>query len=108
MILPTLLITATLAAPALGGAPELTRVDAHHAQLRFVVQNPPTPLDAKIAFAGGQRVAAPKDTGKRHGYDPIYTAKVTTKTAWHVGSKYTVRFTFAGGKTTTTKVKLRG
>src|SRR3954454_1687394 len=110
-------VIASLASPAaagaasLGGAPELTRVDSHHARLHFAAHDVPRRSDGTLAvtvrFAGGQRVSALKATGKRHGEDPIYTTRVTSSHAWRVGTKYTVRFAFGDGKTTQVLVKLR-
>ena len=118
MTLPTLLIaTALAAAPghahaaALGGQPELAKIDSHHATLTFAADKLPRRADggyeAKISFAGGQRVSTLTFTGRHHGYDPIYRAKVTTKSTWQVGTKYTAHFTLAGGKTQTVLLKLR-
>jgi hypothetical protein len=118
MTLPTLLVTAAVAlapgsahAPALGGQPELAKLDAHRATLTFAADKLPHradgSYDAKITFAGGQRVGTLSYTGKRHGTDPIYRAKVTSRRAWRVGTKYTARFELAGGKSQKLLLKLR-
>jgi hypothetical protein len=118
MTLPTLLLTATIAlapgsahAAALGGQPELAKVDAHHATLTFAADKLPRRADgrydATITFAGGQRVGTLTYTGKRHGTDPIYRARVTSKSNWRVDTKYTARFVLAGGKPQRLLLKLR-
>jgi hypothetical protein len=118
MTLPTLLLSVALAtAPAhagavkLGGQPELDKVDAHHATLTFAADKLPRradgSYDATITFAGGQRVGTLTYAGKRHGTDPIYRAQVTSKSAWHVDTKYTARFSLAGGKAQKLLLKLR-
>jgi hypothetical protein len=93
----------------LGGQPTMRLVDTHHAQLRFASDRLPRKangaIDARITFAGGQRVSGLKRAG-RHGRDVVYTARVTSKNALRVGTKYTVRIKVADQAPFVRKVKL--
>jgi hypothetical protein len=93
----------------LGGAPTLRLVDAHHAQLRFASDRLPRradgALDARITFAGGQRVTGLRPVG-RHGKDVVYAARVTSRSALRVGTKYTVRIRIDAQAPIVRKVKL--
>ena len=66
----------------LGGQPTMHAIDAHHATLEFAADKLPRTksgaVDARIQFAGGQRVSGLKPVG-RHGYDVRYQATVTSK-----------------------------
>jgi hypothetical protein len=93
----------------LGGAPTLRLVDTHHAQLRFASDRLPRKangaIDARVTFAGGQRVSALKPAG-RHGKDVVYTARVTSRKPLRVGTKYTVRIKVDDQAPIVRKVKL--
>jgi hypothetical protein len=95
--------------PRLGGQPTMFQVDAHHATLEFASDRLPRTakgaVDARVRFAGGQRVSALKVAG-RHGYDIRYTATVTSRTALRAGAKYTVRFRLADSAPVVRLVKL--
>jgi len=94
----------------LGGQPTMVQVDAHHATLEFAADRLPRTasgaVDAKIQFAGGQRVSGLKPVG-RHGYDVRYTAAVSSRSDLRVGTKYTVRIKLPGSPSVTRLVKLR-
>jgi hypothetical protein len=93
----------------LGGSPQMRLIDARHANLSFAADRLPKKadgsIDARIRFAGGQRVTNLKATGT-HGDDITYTARVTSRRALRVGAKYTVSFTFPGEDAVVRKVKL--
>ena len=95
----------------LGGQPTMHAIDAHHATLEFAADKLPRTksgaVDARVQFAGGQRVSALKPVG-RHGYDVRYRATVTSKTALRVDAKYTVRIKLPGSPTVVRLVKLHG
>ncbi len=116
--LPTLLTASALAAVALlptaadaklGGQPELSVVNSHHATLEFAADKLPRnadgTYDAKIVFAGGKQVGRLKAVG-RHGDDIRYAATVTSKRAFRVNTKYTVRIKLADENTVKRLVKL--
>ena len=63
------------------------------------------PVDARVVFAGGQRVSALKPVG-RHGSDIRYRATVTSTSDLRVGAKYTVRIRLAGSPAVSRLVKL--
>jgi hypothetical protein len=86
----------------LGGQPTLTKIDSHHASLRFAADKRPS----KITFAGGQKVGTVKVVGK-HGSDDVFRARVTSTTALRDGVKYTVTFKAAGEGPQKVLVKLR-
>ncbi len=90
----------------LGGHPTLTKIDSNHASLRFAADRLPSPSSAKITFAGGQSVGALKAVGK-HGSDVVYRAKVTSKNAFRVGTKYTVTIKVPGAPAEKLLVKAR-
>jgi hypothetical protein len=87
----------------LGGQPTLTKIDSHHASLRFAADQRPT----KITFAGGQKVGTVSVVGK-HGTDPVFRARVTSTSALRAGVKYTVTFKAPGEASQKVLVKLRG
>jgi hypothetical protein len=93
----------------LGGQPTMVQVDAHHATLEFAADRLPRTakgaVDARIRFAGGQRVSALKPVG-RHGDDVRYQATVTSTSPLRVDAKYTVRITLPGSEAVTRLVKL--
>ena len=93
----------------LGGQPTMHAIDAHHATLEFAADKLPRTksgaVDARVQFAGGQRVSALKPVG-RHGYDIRYQATVTSTTALRVDAKYTVRIKLPGSPTVVRLVKL--
>jgi hypothetical protein len=85
------------------------QVDAHHATLEFAADRLPRTatgaVDARMQFAGGQRVSALKPVG-RHGTDIRYRATVTSTSDLRVGAKYTVRIRLAGAPVVSRLVKL--
>jgi len=85
------------------------QVDAHHATLEFAADRLPRTatgaVDARVQFAGGQRVSALKPVG-RHGTDIRYRATVTSTSDLRVGAKYTVRIRLAGAPAVSRLVKL--
>jgi hypothetical protein len=121
MLRTTTIATSILAAAALapaaahaagaqlGGQPTMRAIDAHHATLEFAADRLPRTksgaIDAKVPFAGGQRVGALRVAG-RHGSDVRYTATVTSRSDLRLGAKYTVRITLPGSPTVTRLVKL--
>ena len=84
-------------------------MDTRHATLSFAADRLPRRADgaihARVTFATGQRVSALRVRG-RHGDDVVYTARVTSQNPLRVGTKYTVRFRFAGQAPIERKVKL--
>jgi hypothetical protein len=94
----------------LGGQPTMVQVDAHHATLEFASDRLPRTaggaVDARIRFAGGQRVSGLTPVG-RHGYDVRYRATVRSQSALRAGAKYTVRIGLPGSATVTRLVTLR-
>jgi hypothetical protein len=116
--LPSLLTASALAAAAflppaadakLGGHPMLSVVDSHHATLEFAADKLPRnadgTYDATITFAGGKTVGRLKAVGT-HGDDIRYAAKITSKRAFRVNTKYTVRIKLADEPTAKRLVKL--
>jgi hypothetical protein len=94
----------------LGGQPTLSRIDAHHASLRFAADRLPKKAgkpNAKITFAGGQKVGALKAVGT-HGSDIVYHARVTSTSEFRSATKYTVTITLPGSAPDKRLVKLRG
>ena len=93
----------------LGGQPTMFQVDAHHATLEFAADRLPRTatgaVDARMQFAGGQRVSALKPVG-RHGTDIRYRATVTSTYDLRVGAKYTVRIRLAASPAVSRLVKL--
>jgi hypothetical protein len=93
----------------LGGQPTMHAIDAHHATLEFAADRLPRTrtgaVDARVRFAGGQRVSALKPVG-RHGYDVRYRATVTSTSPLRVDAKYTVRIKLPGSPTVVRLVKL--
>jgi hypothetical protein len=93
----------------LGGQPTMHAIDAHHATLEFAADKLPRTksgaVDARVQFAGGQRVAGLKPVG-RHGYDVRYQATVTSTAPLRIDAKYTVRIKLPGSPTVTRLVKL--
>jgi hypothetical protein len=101
--------TATASGAQLGGQPTMRAIDAHHATLEFAADRLPRTasgaVEARVRFAGGQRVSALKPVG-RHGSDVRYTATVTSRSDLRVGAKYTVRITLPGSAQVVRLVKL--
>jgi hypothetical protein len=93
----------------LGSQPTMRAIDAHHATLEFAADRLPRTatgaVDARVRFAGGQRVSALKPVG-RHGDDVRYTATVTSRSDLRPGAKYTVRITLPGSPSVVRLVKL--
>jgi hypothetical protein len=94
----------------LGGQPTMRAIDAHYAKLEFAADRLPRTksgaIDAKVRFAGGQRVGALEVAG-RHGSDVRYTATVTSQSTLRPGAKYTVRVKLPGSPQVTRLVKLK-
>jgi hypothetical protein len=106
--------TAALAAgavshPQLKGSPQMRSIDAHHATLQFASERLPRSasgkVDAKITYAGGQRVSGLKATGT-HGSDIVYGARIASTGAMRNHQKFTVRFRLGKSATVTRSVKL--
>ena len=116
LLTASLLATAALLIPAtanadvdLGGAITLRVVDSHHATLEFASDQLPRKadgtLDARVVMAPGKRASALKKDGM-HGDDTRYTATITSKNAFRVNTRYTVRLKIAGQKDIVRKIKL--
>jgi hypothetical protein len=101
--------TANAAGAKLGGQPTMQPIDAHHATLEFAADKLPRTksgaVDARVQFAGGQRVSGLKPVG-RHGYDVRYQATVTSTSPLRIDAKYTVRIKLPGSHTVVRLVKL--
>ncbi len=95
--------------PELRGAPQMRIVDAHHAKLNFASQLLPRTatgkLNAKITFAGGERVSGLKANGK-HGYDTRYVATVSSTKVMRHHDKFTVTFRLGKSRAVTRTVTL--
>ena len=93
----------------LGGQPTMHAIDAHHATLEFAADKLPRTktgaVDARVQFAGGQRVSGLKPVG-RHGYDVRYQATVTSTAPFRINAKYTVRIKLPGSPTVVRLAKL--
>jgi hypothetical protein len=102
-------VAAHAAGAQLGGQPTMHAIDAHHATLEFAADKLPRTkrgaVDARVQFAGGQRVSGLKPVG-RHGYDVRYQAAVTSTSPLRIDAKYTVRIKLPGSATVTRLVKL--
>src|SRR3954453_15829888 len=81
--------------PKLGGQPQMSLADSHHATLKFASDRLPRTadgkIDAKITFVNGAKVTAIKPVGT-HGYDIKYEARFSSTKALREHAKYTVRF----------------
>ena len=115
-LLASLLAVAAMAPAAahaagaqLGGQPTMHAIDAHHATLEFAADKLPRTksgaVDARVQFAGGQRVSGLKPVG-RHGYDVRYQATVTSTAPFRINAKYTVRIKLPGSPTVVRLAKL--
>ena len=109
-IAPTAALAAGAAShPALGGSPQMSLIDAHRATLKFASDRLPRTragkLDAKITYADGQRVSGLKATGT-HGYDIVYSARISSTTAMRNHQKFTVKFRLGTSPTVQRSVKL--
>jgi hypothetical protein len=95
--------------PKLGGQPQMSLVDSHHATLKFASDRLPRTadgkVDAKITFVNGAKVAAIKPVGT-HGDDIKYQARVSSTKALREHAKYTVRFRLGDSGTVQRLVKL--
>ena len=93
----------------LGGQPTMHAIDAHHATLEFAADKLPRTksgaVDARIRFAGGQRVSGLKPVG-RHGDDVRDQATVSSTSPLRIDAKYTVRIKLHGSPTVVRLVKL--
>ena len=116
LLMASLLATAALLIPAtanakvdLGGAITLRVDDSHHANLEFASDALPKKadgtLDARVVMAPGKRASALTKAGM-HGDDTRYTATITSKNAFRVNTRYTVRLKIAGQKDIVRKIKL--
>jgi hypothetical protein len=81
--------------PRLGGSPQMRLVDAHHADLTFASDRLPRTatgrVDAKITFAGGQRVSNLRPTGTHDG-DIVYKARISSAKRLKNHEKFRVTF----------------
>ena len=112
--LPLLLGALALPASARADVPihsaiSMRLVDTHHATIEFA--SPVLPrkadgtIDARYVLAPGKRASAIKKVGM-HGTDTRYSSTVTSKSAWRVNVRYTVRLKIAGQKDIVEKIKL--
>lgn len=108
MLLLPLLLGAAGAVP-LHSAIALRLVDTHRATIEFA--SPALPrkadgaIDARYVLAPGKRASAIAKAGM-HGTDTRYRATITSKSAWRVNVRYTVRLKIAGQPDIVRKVKL--
>jgi hypothetical protein len=95
--------------PKLGGQPQMSTVDSHHATLEFASDRLPRTadgkVDAKITFVNGAKVTAIKPVGT-HGNDIRYQARVSSTKALREHAKYTVRFRLGDSSSVQRLVKL--
>jgi hypothetical protein len=95
--------------PKLGGQPQLSLVDSHHATLKFasdrLARTADGKVDAKITFVNGAKVTAIKPIGT-HGNDIKYEARVSSTKELRNHAKYTVRFRLGDSSSVQRLVKL--
>ena len=95
--------------PKLGGQPQMSLIDSHHATLNFASDRLPRTaagkVDAKITFVNGAKVTGIKPVGT-HGNDIKYQARVSSTKALREHAKYTVRFRLGDSGTVQRLVKL--
>jgi hypothetical protein len=116
LLTASLLACAALLPPAtasakvdLGGAISLRVVDSHHATLEFASDELPRKADgtydAGIHMAPGKRPSALTKHGM-HGDDTTYVSTITSRNAFRVNVRYTVRLKIAGQKDIVREIKL--
>jgi hypothetical protein len=95
--------------PKLGGQPQMSLVDSHHATLKFasdrLARTADGKVDAKITFVNGAKVTAIKPVGT-HGNDIKYQARVSSTKELRNHAKYTVRFRLGDSSSVQRLVKL--
>jgi hypothetical protein len=95
--------------PKLGGQPQMSLVDGHHATLKFasdrLARTADGKVDAKITFVNGAKVTAIKPIGT-HGNDIKYEARVSSTKELRNHAKYTVRFRLGDSSSVQRLVKL--
>jgi hypothetical protein len=95
--------------PKLGGQPQMSLVDSHHATLKFasdrLARTADGKVDAKITFVNGAKVTAIKPVGT-HGNDITYEARVSSTKELRNHAKYTVRFRLGDSSSVQRLVKL--
>ena len=95
--------------PKLGGQPQMSLVDSHHATLKFASDRLPRTadgkVDARITFVNSAKVTDIKPVGT-HGNDIRYTARVSSTKALRTHAKYTVKFRLGDSGTVQRPVKL--
>ena len=95
--------------PKLGGQPQMSLIDSHHATLNFASDRLPRTtagkVDAKITFVNGAKVTDIKPVGT-HGNDIRYTARVSSTKALRTHAKYTVKFRLGDSSSVQRLVKL--
>ena len=95
--------------PKLGGQPQMSLVDSHHATLKFASDRLPRTtagkVDAKITFVNGAKVTDIKPVGT-HGNAIRYTARVSSTKALRTHAKYTVKFRLGDSSSVQRLVKL--
>jgi hypothetical protein len=95
--------------PKLGGQPQMSLVDSHHATLKFasdrLARTADGKVDAKITFVNGAKVTAIKPVGT-HGNDIRYEARVSSTKELRNHAKYTVRFRLGDSSSVQRLVKL--
>jgi hypothetical protein len=116
LLTASLLATSALLIPAtadakvdLGGAITLRVDDSHHAKLEFASDALPLKadgrIDASVVMAPGKRASALTKAGM-HGDDTRYTSTITSKHAFRVNTRYTVRLKIAGQQDIVRQIKL--
>jgi hypothetical protein len=95
--------------PKLGGQPQMSIVDSHHATLKFasdrLARTADGKVDAKITFVNGAKVTAIKPVGT-HGDDIKYEARVSSTKELRNHAKYTARFRLGDSSSVQRLVKL--
>jgi hypothetical protein len=95
--------------PKLGGQPQMSLLDSHHATLKFssdrLARSASGKVDAGITFVAGGKVTAIKPVGT-HGDDIKYEARVSSTKALRVHATYTVKFRLGDSSTVQRLVKL--
>ena len=95
--------------PVLKSSPQMRTIDDHHATLKFASDKLPRTatgkIDAKITYVDGLRVSNLKPSGK-HGYDTVYSARVSTGPKLVNHQKFIVRFRLGDSPTVQRSVKL--
>jgi hypothetical protein len=116
LLIASLLASAALLIPAtadakvdLGSAITLRVVDSHHATLEFasdpLPRNAGGKIDAHVVMPPGKRPSTLATHGM-HGDDTVYRSTITSRHAFRVSTRYTVRLKIAGQKDIVRQIKL--